>query len=54
VLALINDTVLGVQRELSATILALMVLFAIMNVTIFLELLGCTLWTRLSDAHRFL
>lgn len=38
------------QDALSTTVLAAMILFAIIvDVTIFLVLLRCTLWTRVSD-----
>ena len=40
-LALVNDPVLRWQHALSTTVLALMVLFAVVNVSIFLELPGC-------------
>jgi hypothetical protein len=39
------------HNKLSATGLASMVLFAIMNMTVFRELLGSTPWTRISHDH---
>jgi hypothetical protein len=47
----INHAVLGVQDELSATVLAAMILFAVVNMAVFLVLRGCTRWTCLSDGH---
>ena len=38
--------------KLAATVFALMVLFAVVDVAVFLEALRVTLWTGLSDDHR--
>jgi hypothetical protein len=38
--------------ELSATVFALMVLFAVVDVDVFLKTLRGTLWTGISDDHR--
>jgi hypothetical protein len=43
-----------VHDELPATGLAAMVLFASVDMAIFLELRGCTGWTRVSCTHSFL
>ena len=40
--------------ELTPTVVAVMVLFAVVNVTIFLKLGRLTLWTHISDDHDFL
>jgi len=40
--------------ELTPTVVAGMVLFAVMNVSIFLKLGRLTLWTHLSDDHDLL
>jgi hypothetical protein len=50
----VNDIVVRVQAQLAATVLAAMVLFASVDMTVFLALMGCTLWTRVSDDHGFL
>jgi hypothetical protein len=50
-LPLINDATLGVQHALSTAVFALMVLFAIMNMAIFLEPLRVTLGTGISEGH---
>jgi len=49
-----NHAVVGVQDTLPATCLAAMVLLSIVRMAMFLELLGCTLWTRVSDVYGFL
>ena len=53
-MSLFNDTVLSVQDTLSATVFATVMLFAGVDVAIFLALLGLTGWTCVSDDHRFL
>jgi hypothetical protein len=50
-LVLVNQAIVGVQDELPATILAAMILFARVDMAIFLALLGTTRWTRLSHDH---
>jgi hypothetical protein len=52
-LILSNQAVLSVHDELSATGRASMVLFATVNVAIFLEALGSALWTRASYDHSY-
>src|SRR5215813_7123152 len=44
----VNHSVNGRQDKLAATVLALMILLSIVNMAIFLDLLGATLRTRLS------
>lgn len=51
---LFNDTILSVQDKLSATVFAPMMLFAGVDVAIFLALRGLTGRTCVSDDHRFL
>jgi hypothetical protein len=46
-----NQMVFSIPNELSATILAAMVLFAVMSVAISLEVLGSRRWTRVSLDH---
>jgi hypothetical protein len=53
-LVLVNETDVGVHDELPATGLAAMILFASVDMAIFLELRGCTGWTRFSCNHSFL
>jgi hypothetical protein len=50
-LILINQVFIGLQDKLSTTGLAAMVLIAIITMTIFLEWVGYTGWTCLSDVH---
>jgi len=45
---LVNETVVGMHDELSATGRAAMILFGCVKMPIFLELPRCTYWTRLS------
>src|SRR5262249_3575942 len=53
-LALVDDTGLSLEGELSATVLAAMGLFAVVHMAIVLELLKFALWTRVSHDHGFL
>jgi hypothetical protein len=50
-LLLINQAVFSMHNELSATLLAAMILFARVNMPIFLELLGTARRTRVSHDH---
>jgi hypothetical protein len=50
-LVLSNQAAFGVHNELSAASLAAMMLFASMNMPIFLELLRTARWTRVSHDH---
>jgi hypothetical protein len=51
-LSLVNDAILRLQHALSATVFTLMVLFAVVDVSVFLETLRVTLWTGISHDHR--
>jgi hypothetical protein len=53
-LVLVNETDVGVHDELPATGLAAMILFASVDMAIFLELRGCTGWTHFSCNQSFL
>jgi hypothetical protein len=46
-----NEALFGVGHKLASTGLALMILFAGVNMAIFLELCRPTLWARISDNH---
>jgi len=37
--------------ELASTVIAVMILFAVVNVPVFLKLWGLALWTDVSDNH---
>ena len=49
-----DEVLLEALDKLASTVLALMVLFAVVNVTIFLVLGGLTLWADISDDHGLL
>jgi hypothetical protein len=46
-----NEVLLAALDKLASTIMAVMVLFAVVNVAIFLKLGGLALWTDVSDHH---
>ena len=50
-MALSNHAIFGVQNTLLTECLAAMVLCAMVNVAILLEVLGATRWTRVSHDH---
>ena len=50
-LVLRDEVLLEALDELASTVVAVMVLFAVMNVTIFLILGGLAPWTDVSDDH---
>jgi len=53
-LVLRDEVLLTALDELASTVVAVMILFAIMNVPVFLILGGLTRWTHFSDDHDFL
>jgi len=46
-----DEVLLEALHELAPTVMTVMVLFAVMNVTVFLKLRGLALWTDISDDH---
>jgi hypothetical protein len=53
-LVLRDEVLLTALDELAPTVMAVMVLFTVTNVTIFLKLGRLTLWTHISDDHDLL
>ena len=50
-LVLRDEVLLAALDKLASTVVAVMILFAVVNVAIFLKLGGLTLWTDVSDDH---
>jgi hypothetical protein len=46
-----DEVLLAALDKLASTIVAVMVLFAVMNVPVFLKLVGLAPWTDVSDDH---
>jgi hypothetical protein len=53
-LVLREEVLLAALDKLASTIVAVMILFAVVNVPIFLKLGGLALWTDVSDNHSVL